>query len=224
MPERRYDENETAEIFARAAEARPTGQRALPAGEGLTLAELQEIGREAGMTPEQVADAARALDRPVQPAPARLVGLTVGVGRAVQLDRRLSDSEWERLIVILRETFGARGTLRVDGSLRQWTNGNLQVLVEPGSGGERVRLSTRNGSIPGLVLAGATMVLATGLGVAITAAGGGPALEVLGAMSPIGAVGVGFVGVGVARLRGWARLRQQQIDTIAERLESGEPL
>ncbi len=224
MSERRYDENETAEIFARAAEAPPSGQRALPDGEGMTLAELQEIGRQAGITPEQVADAARALDRPAQPAPMRVLGQVIGVGREVQLDRRFSNVEWERLIVLLRDTFATRGNVRVDGSLRQWTNGNLQVLVEPGRGGDRIRLSTRNGSLPGMILAGASMVAATALGVTITAAGGGPAFEVLGAMSPIAAVGALFAGLGVARLRGWAAQRQRQMDAIAERLESGESL
>lgn len=222
MTERRYDENEVSEIFARAADAGPAGQRALPAGEGMTLAELQEIGREAGMTPQQVAQAARALDRPAQRTPSRFLGLPIGVGRMVQLDRRLSDAEWERLVVTLRDTFQASGTIRVDGSLRQWSNGNLHVLVEPGLGGDRVRLQTRNSTAPGLLMAGASMIAATGLGFAITLMGGGPAGEVLGALSPIGAVGIGFVAVSVARLRSWARLRQQQMDAIAERLESGE--
>jgi hypothetical protein len=73
-------------------------------------------------------------------------------------------------------------------------------------------------------MAGASMVAATGLGVVITLMGGGPAGEVLGAMSPIGAVGIGFVAAGVVRLRNWSRLRQRQMDAIAERLESGEPV
>ncbi len=225
MPERRYDENETAEIFARAAEARPATQRALPSGEGLTLAELQEIGRQAGMSLEHVADAARALDRPAQPAPSRVLGIAIGVGRTVQLDRRLSDAEWERLVVLLRDTFQARGALRTDGSLRQWTNGNLQVLVEPGGSGDRVRLKTRNATAQGFLVAGMSIVGFSGFMTALGAATG-----VLGqpgylaSFAPIAAMGLASIGVGVARLRGWARTRQEQMDAIAARLERGETL
>lgn len=223
MSERRYDENETAEIFARAAEARPATPRALPSGEGLTLAELQEIGRQAGMSLEQVAEAARALDRPAQPAPARFLGLTIGVGRTVQLDRRLSDAEWERLVVLLRDTFQARGTLRTDGSLRQWTNGNLQVLVEPSGTGDRVRLKTRNGNAQGFMVTGAGLVGFTGLMTLIGAATGVLAQAgYLPSLVPIAAMGLVSFGVGVSRLRGWAVTRQQQMDAIAERLERGE--
>jgi hypothetical protein len=225
MTERRYDENETAEIFARAAEARPAPSRALPAGEGMTLAELQEIGRQAGMSIEQVAEAARSLDRPAQPAPVKLLGLEIGVGRTVQLDRRLSDAEWERLVVLLRDTFQARGALRTDGSLRQWTNGNLQVLVEPSGSGERVRLRTRNANAQGFIIAGAGIVGFTGF-MSVLGALTGTLYETgyLQTLLPIAATGLATLGIGLARLRGWARTRQEQMDGIAARLESGDPL
>ncbi|MEX2153276.1 MAG: hypothetical protein WD825_08045 [Gemmatimonadaceae bacterium] len=45
MTERRFNEAEVAAIFERATEAQQTGQRQLPSGEGMTLAQLQEIGR-----------------------------------------------------------------------------------------------------------------------------------------------------------------------------------
>ena len=47
--ERRYGEDEVSEIFEVAAAARPSGGSAHPPSvRGLTLAELQEIGRENG--------------------------------------------------------------------------------------------------------------------------------------------------------------------------------
>lgn len=154
-----------------------------------------------------------------------MLGLAVGVGRTVQLDRRLSDAEWERLVVVLRDTFQARGMLRTDGSLRQWTNGNLQVLVEPSGSGDRVRLKTRHANAQGFLIAGAGIVGFTGF------------MSVLGVLTgtlaetgfvqtllPIAATGLASIGVGLARLRGWARTRQEQMAGIAARLESGEPL
>src|SRR6266550_3035358 len=67
------------------------------------------------------------------------------VARDVNLNRRLTDEEWERLVVQLREVFNARGRTRSDGSLRQWTNGNLQVLLEPTETGHRLRFRTTHG-------------------------------------------------------------------------------
>ncbi len=217
MPERRFDENETAEIFARATEAQPAGTRVQTSREGMTLAQLQEIGREAGIPPELVAAAARALDRPPPPAPSRFLGVTVGVARTVELDRRMSTEEWERLVVLLRDTFQARGNVRVDGSLRQWTNGNLQVLVEPSERGDRVRLRTRNGNAQALMTAGGGLIVLAAMTLIVGGDGGASAA---GSAAFLGAGGLGAFGVALARLRGWAPLRAQQMEAIADRLEA----
>ncbi len=47
-----------------------------------------------------------------------VLGLPIGVARTVDLNRRLTDEEWERLVVQLREVFNARGRTRTEGSLR----------------------------------------------------------------------------------------------------------
>ena len=62
MTDRRYSEEEVAAIFERATEAQQTARRQLAAGEGHTLSDLQEIGREVGISEDLVADAARGLD------------------------------------------------------------------------------------------------------------------------------------------------------------------
>jgi hypothetical protein len=222
MTERRYDEEETAAIFARASEAQPSESRQVARRDGWTLAELQAIGREAGLAPEEVAAAARSLDQPAQPAPRRLLGITIGVGRTVQLDHRMTDAEWERLVVVLRDTFDARGQMRVDGSLRQWTNGNLQVLVEPSGAGDRISLRTRNASAQSLLTIGATVLGVTGL-MALLALIRGTLGDpgVLGPLVPLVFTGVGSILAGYARLRSWAPTRLQQMDDIAARLSSG---
>lgn len=223
MTDRRYDEVETAAIFARASEAAPSEPKQLTKREGWTLVELQAIGREAGLAPDEVAAAARAIDRPPQPVAPRLLGIPIGVGRTVLLDRRMTDPEWERLVVLLRDTFDARGQLRVDGSLRQWTNGNLQVLVEPTAGGDRIRLRTRNASAQSLLTVGVTVISVSALTTAIGLLRGtlgvpGELLEML----PVALMGVGSIVAGWLRLRSWAPTRLQQMDDIAHRLESGE--
>ena len=59
MTERRYDEDEVAEIFGRATEAQLEAARQLPPGDGMTLAELQEIGRQARFSAAAVAERVR---------------------------------------------------------------------------------------------------------------------------------------------------------------------
>src|SRR5439155_21320891 len=58
------------------------------------------------------------------------------------------------LVVQLREVFNARGRTRSDGALRQWTNGNLQVLLEPTATCHRLRFGTMHGAARASVGAG----------------------------------------------------------------------
>ena len=59
MPtDHRYSEEQIRAIFQEAAEAQEAAEQTGPHGEGLTLAELQRIGAEAGIAPEFIARAA----------------------------------------------------------------------------------------------------------------------------------------------------------------------
>jgi hypothetical protein len=217
MTDRRYSEQEVAEIFKRAAEAQQTARRQLPSGEGMTLADLQEIGREVGIPMELVAQAAQGLDRAGLPAGRRFLGLPLGVGRTVELGRRLTDEEWDQLVVDLRETFHARGHVRRDGSLRQWTNGNLQALLEPTSTGDRLRLRTMNGNARGLMFAGLG-IFGIALGPALIAAfqvGLGEAAQQL---TPLALAGAALFSIGALRLPRWAQNRARQMEGVAARL------
>jgi hypothetical protein len=216
MTERRYSDEEVDAIFTRASEVEQDGPQRLQSAEGRTLTELQAIGREAGLSPEAVAQAARALDQPAQPVPTRFLGLPLGVARTVTLDRRLTDQEWERLVVQMRETFNARGVLRNEGSFRSWSNGNLQVLLEPDGAGQRVRFRTTNGQSRALMMMGLGLV---GVSLATTIVGmltpGVDALSQFGSLTLIGVVAFAY---GALRLPGWARLRQNQMEKLSERL------
>ncbi len=218
MTDRRYSEDEVAAIFERAAEAQHTARRQLPPGEGMTLAELQSIGREVGIPPELVADAARSIEQGPRSASRTFLGLPIGVGRTIDLDRRLTDDEWDRLVVDLRETFDARGSVRADGSFRQWTNGNLQALLEPTTAGHRLRLKTVKGDARAFMAGGLAMVgLGAGMLIARVVAGAGDA-GALSAMAFLAASGIAMFGAGALRVPSWARLRRRQMDGVAARL------
>jgi hypothetical protein len=219
--ERRYSEEDAAAIFQRAAEAQQGRRPQLQASEGMTLAQLKEIGGEVGIPPELVADAARSIDNTGRPVSRTFLGLPIGVGRTVELDRKLSDSEWEQLVSDLRETFDARGAVRYDGPFRQWTNGNLQALLEPTATGHRLRLRTLKGDARALMTAGIGLV-----GVAavtfVAAVANGLAGNAWSAAVSMSLMGLGLFGIGAIRLPAWARLRRQQMETVASRVTAGE--
>lgn len=189
----------------------------------MTLSQLQEIGREIGIDPRLVAQAARSHEAAGQPTARKFLGLPIGVGRTVDLGRKLSDEEWEQLVVDLRETFDARGQIRHEGSFRQWTNGNLQFLLEPTPTGHRLRMRTFKADAVGWIVGGLT-VFGFGAASFIAAALRGPISDVgmWSSMFFLGMSGLAMLGVGALRLPGWARTRRRQMEEIAGRLTSPE--
>jgi hypothetical protein len=219
MADRRYNDKEIAEIFRAAAEGPPSAQREISPDESLTLADLQAIGREVGISPAAVAQAAQALDVRQGAVSRTFLGLPIGVARTVNLNRRLTDHEWEQLVVQLREVFDARGTTRSDGSLRQWTNGNLQVLLEPTDTGHRLRFRTLHGAARASMGAGVA-ALAVGATVAMSSAIGGHLADASPGIAFLLATGVAMILNGALRLPSWARLRGRQMEALAAQIAS----
>src|SRR5947208_2795072 len=99
MTERRFDEVEVAAIFERAAAMEGSAQPSTPTGQGMTLAQIQEIGRDVGIAPQLIASAVRALDEGRHAVSRGPLGMPLRVERVINLQRRLSEEEWERLVV-----------------------------------------------------------------------------------------------------------------------------
>jgi hypothetical protein len=220
-PDRRYTDDEVAEILDRATETHTGSSLGAPSATGMTLAELQDIGGEVGIPKDAIARAAASLDRPLPDAAAHrtFLGTTVGVGRSVELPRPLTADEWNRLVVDLRMTFDAKGKIRQEGAFRQWTNGNLQALLEPTATGERLRLRTVKGSaMPGMGVGGAMMAGAAIGGVIAFFTGTAAAAVDLSMLAATGAVLFGFARI---PLPNWARRREQQMEDVIERLRAG---
>jgi len=219
MTDRRYNDKEMAAIFRAATEGSQSPQREVPTEEGLTLTELQAIGREVGISPTAVAQAAQALDVRQGAASRTILGLPIGVARTVNLNRRLTDHEWEQLVVQLREVFNAQGTTRSNGSFRQWTNGNLQVLLEPTETGHRLRFRTVHGAARASIGAGLAALGVTAT-VAIATTVSGHVGDAMSGIVFLLAAGVGMILNGAIRLPGWARLRGRQMDALAAQMAS----
>lgn len=210
MSERRYSEADVAEIFRVAADLEHSGPRAIARTDGLTLSELQQIGKEAGFSPEAVAQAVRLHAGDGSASTSRFLGLPLGVAHTVELDRPLADTEWEQLVGQLRDTFEAKGAIKYEGPFRQWSNGNLHVLVEPTATGHRVRFRTTNG-LSRAMLRGAIALLAI---VFVAVAVGADPREGMMAGSLALAVGA----LGALRLPSWANRRREQMRQLARRL------
>ncbi len=169
------------------------------------------------MEPSRIADAAAALDARREVLPRRKqLGMPVSVGRIVELQRAPTDREWELLVAECRHIFGARGKVTSYGGLREWTNGNLHVCVEPTDTGHRLRLGTRKGNaieVNTMGIIGLAMGVVT-LGAVLLKGGAPDDLFFSGALA---AMGLGAFAFNAVRLSRWAREREEQMEFLAGR-------
>ncbi len=216
MPsERTYDDGEIRKIFATAAR-RELAQPRPDDAQGLTLVELQDIGRQAGLDASEVARAAAALDSRALQEPERTsLGMRVEVTRVVPLARAPTDTEWEQLVGELRATFRARGRVMSQGGMREWANGNLHACVEPTGNGYQLRLGTLKRDASTLNAVGVAGVFA-GTAAMVSAVIGGAAQDVI-VPGMIAASGIAAFGANMVRLPRWADTRRRQMDFIAAR-------
>jgi hypothetical protein len=214
---RKYREEEIQEIFERAANREDPKSPALLPGNGLSLAELQDIGLEVGLAPDRIAEATAALDLRRAVLPRRTQwGMPVSVGRIVELAREPTDREWDVLVAELRQTFGARGKITYHGGLREWSNGNLHAYVEPSESGYRLRLGTLKGNAMALNAMGiACLAMGAISFAALLVSGGLPQGIFMPAV--LGASGVGAFASNMLRLPRWAKQREEQMEYIAGR-------
>jgi hypothetical protein len=192
-------------------------------GDGLTLVQLQEVGREVGLPPERIAQAVATFDRGGERLPrATTLGLSTSVGRMVPLPRNLTDREWELLVVELRTTFGVKGEARSEGNIREWTHAYLQVFVEPTPTGYRLRMVDSTAGIVGIV--GSGLVLAFALMIFGILLGKGSPGFLFAVPALIGLLGgVGIVG-SVRFLLKWAPRQEERMEHLSRYAASIAPL
>lgn len=220
--ERRYNEQEIAAIFEHAAADLEAARRHLPPGGGLTLAELEEIGQEAGIPPAFIARAAAvatADQSATTPPPTTFLGLPVSVARSVDLPGPFSDEDWDRLVTDLHDTFHVYGEIRRNGALRQWQYGNLQAVVEPTETGHRLRLRTLSDRQRSLLTGGLVFFL-MGLVFILAVATKGGFLVDFGEsvfVSLFALAGLGSLGLSAYQLPRWRKERARQMERITAR-------
>lgn len=226
--ERRYDGDEARRIFTIATRGDSDGASDFGTDRGLTLAELQEIGSEAGIHPARVADAARGIDvRPARLPRSISLGMQVSAGQLISLPRRPTETEWSTLVAKCRDLFEAPGEVRNHGDAREWSNGALRVLLEPTTDGYQLRLVTVNRRFRTLNRMGALLAVVglTFLGLAasdaVTAGGGflDVLMRVLPSLFVVGG-GLGFVAYSALSLPGWVATRETQFERLGHEARS----
>ncbi len=175
---RRFSEDDARRIFARVAEQQA---RTAPDAGGLSLADLEDAARAAGLDPALVALAAAEIDAPAAAPARRLAGAPVEVLASRVVPGALTDDVWAEMVGAARAQFGQPGMAGQIGRRREWTlvsggtkNGvTTQLVAEPVAGGIRLSLSqsvrdmafgfTLAGSITGLMALVFTTLAAFGV-------------------------------------------------------------
>lgn len=198
----------------------------MTAERGLTVAQVQEIARDVGLSTEAVQMAlVEAASGALRPASLeRSLGVPVGLTKDVLLPGALSDAGWDVLVSVLRATFNAHGKESRTGVVREWRNGFLRVAVEPAPAGHRLRMSTRKGgAVRGPIIGSISSIVYTAALVAASTSK--PALLML-ATVPAG-LGALCAAWPFLTLPKWARTRSAQFDAVAREAAAlaaqGEP-
>lgn len=220
----RFTEEEARRVFARAAERQHVEDEVPP---GLSRAELEEIGRAAGLDPSHIA-AAIAEVRAGAPdvAGATVWGIDLEPRATRVLPMEVTDAAWEGIVARLRDTYGTRGTPTDIGRVREWTGtnaqggqSNLHATVEPVEGGTRVTIATSKAyEASGLRTLPWTFGVMTALLAVFVGIGEFPP-GVWAAPALIAAIGlVMTIGIRVGYAR-WSATRQTQFDALLDQFE-----
>ena len=163
--ERQYSEEEVALIIKRAAELQQTEQTEQEPSTALSLIEVEQIAKEAGIDPRLIRRAALGLDQPAQTnrpspwlgAPTRLVFERVVEGE-------VSTEEFEGIVAEVRRTLGQNGLPSVLGRSLAWTSTisgrrraqgrQVDVSVVPRGGVTTIRVEEEMRNIAGALVGG----------------------------------------------------------------------
>ncbi|HKP30172.1 MAG TPA: hypothetical protein VJU15_12250 [Gemmatimonadales bacterium] len=213
---RKFQDHEIRQILDLAIGQEDNPVQALPAADGLTLVQLQEVGREVGLSPDRISQAVAAFEGRGELVPrGTTLGLPTRLGRVVPLPRNLTDREWELLIAQLRTTFGAKGTVTSQGSLREWTHGTLHAFLEPTETGYRLRLTDSRVEAlgAGLVLGGGVLTFGLIILIALLSKDVAGLKLLIPLMFSLG--GGGVMALSAMSLPGWAREQEKRMEHIS---------
>lgn len=221
---RRYSEQEVALIIRQATELQ---QAESPADgkTGMSLAELEDIAREAGIDPHLVRRAATNLDTHARDERSSLfLGAPSGIRLERSVDGEISPDDYAAIVGEIQRTLGEMGTASTLGRTLQWMSApvgrrranvrSVQVTVAPRNGRTGIRVEEPLGSFAGRVFGGVMGGIGMGT-LPLAVVGGGFLGDVLGGTLPFQIAG--GVAAGVALLGGSYLLARTIFVRTAER-------
>ncbi|MBO6575990.1 MAG: hypothetical protein JJ896_09920 [Rhodothermales bacterium] len=126
MAKKIYSEKEVAALVGAAARLQARAEESHTAG--LTLEEVREAARAAGIDPQWVDHAAASAMR--AQAPSTWLGVPVSVHRTRLFKGEVSDEAWGRMVSEMRRSLGGLGQAESFGSSRMWHRRPLQISVD----------------------------------------------------------------------------------------------
>ena len=227
---RRYSDQEVSLILRRAAELQADQPGA--AG-GTSLAELEDVAREAGLDPALVRRAAAdlAVAAPAR-APSRFLGAATKLHAERVVDGELSMDDVEVLVEEVRRTFGDPGLVSTLGRTVTWNpTPSVRAGVNTAANGRRlyVTISTRGGQttlraeedlgpLAGGLFGGLMGGIGGGLTAPAVAIGAGAFHAALPVVGLVAAVVGGSYTLARTIYVGMARRREKELRQLVERL------
>jgi len=227
---RKFNDEEVALIIKRAAELQQTEQVEQEPSSAMTLADIEQIAKEAGIDPRLIRHAAQGLERPSESnraspfigSPTRLVFERV-------VDGEISVDEFEVLVNEIRRTMGDNGIPSVMGRTMAWTatpmggrrqnrGRRVSVMVASRGGVTTIRVEEELGALAGALFGG--LVAGGGLGTSGMSFGIGMAVFHSPALSGLlwAAVASGFYTLARTIFGKMADKRERQLTDLADRL------
>lgn len=229
MAEPHYSESEIHAIFERAAVRQEAAERAEKASRaGLSLADLQRIGVEAGIDPAHIAAAARDLARPAhEPAPTSFLGMPTELRASRFIPMSVTGEAWEQVVPELRRIFKQDGLSGELGRVREWamrpsrssSDRPARVTLTPEGDGTRVEFEqTLKSSAWGLTAGSATYLVVASI-IGTLALMGNFSGEMVWLSVLFVAMAVVFFGAAWGGMRLYGRSQEARFEHALDRIE-----
>ena len=217
---RTYSQDEVREIIRRAAETTASRERSQSEDSGLSIDDLRDLAISTGLDPQVMLDAARSLDRDVEETfEKRLLGVKISAAHAIRIEGPFTDHDWHALVADCRSTFKAKGKVHDHVGTREWSNGNLHVLVEPAGEDVIVRMRTHNGQAQQFMGIGIAIAVSIFVGLGSTFDSSSLTGDPLGNLMLLFGAVFAFSAFLYTRIRRWAQTRESQMDAMGRRIE-----
>ncbi|MGE0440393.1 MAG: hypothetical protein AB7L66_07595 [Gemmatimonadales bacterium] len=220
---RRYTDQEVARILQRATEIEEQRPPEVAAAQGLTVAQLHEIGRDVGLTPELIDAAVRSVGTRGRPSLRSSLVSPLSAKLAWQVSQPMSRTGLDQLLRAVEDQTDLTGTVTEALGTVRWTSvprghkfeRTVQVTVTPTDTDTRLQVVSRYpGGLRAILhlLPGMWGGMAGGVAAASAALGVAAGLGVV-----VGSIGLGM-GIGRSIWQFLARRNRKQVERLARDL------